>query len=268
MSSLPSKTLGVAVTFAQVSDPDSYYKRSVTHHVHSMSKTLIPKVVLQPRHHGAAYMLAARQCRDISPTRNRPVLGLAETRGSSGAKITPVASISTSPLLATPQYVPLTGLELFLAENPGLKPFLLAGPARERAVKESAIAWAEICDRGFHLIHDQIRVWQTGILGTMRSRMARWSGVTGLSNSKQCVETELLFDNTSNTRESQEDFVTFDSPPSFVRECMPFFSIFGERILEKSGYEIDLQDLRIRGEDEKVSSLLCLLFPCLSLYVI
>lgn len=236
-----------------MSDPDFHKERNSTYHVYSMSKTLISKIALRSRHHGAAYMLAVRQCRDFSATRNRPVLESVKIFARSGPKISSVASISETPSSTTPQYVPLTGLELFLAENPGLKPFLLGGPARERAVNESAIAWAEICDRGFHLIRGQIFTWHTGILGTMRSRMARWSGVKGSSNSKRCVKNDSLIDDNDSTPESQDGFATFDNPQSFVRECMPFFSVFGERVQEKSGYEIDLKDLRIKAEDEKIA---------------
>lgn len=92
--------------------------------------------------------------------------------------------------------------------------------------------------------------------------------MTGLPKSSQNVETDLLIDKTSDARESQDGFVTFDSPQSFVHEYMPFFSVFGERVQGKSGYEIDLEDLRMKGEYEKVSIWLCLSSPCLALYMI
>ena len=233
-----------------------------------MPKTLISKVALRSRQHGTEHMLAVRQRRDLCVARNRPVLESAKTPTSARAELFSIASMIKPASPVTPQYIPLTGLELFLADNPALKPFLLAGPARERAMNESAIAWAEICDRVYHLIRGQICVWHTGILGTMQTRMARWRGVTGSSKSSQNVKTDLLIDETSNTRESQDGFVTFDIPQSFVHECMPFFSVFGERVQEKSGYEIDLEDLRMKGEYEKVSMLLCLPSPYLALYAI
>lgn len=252
---------GLPVIVARVSNAEFLPRLNYTHHVHSMSKTLMSMVALQPRLYGTAYMLTARKRRDFSVARNRPVREPAKTLAPSEVKIFTVASESELLPPATPQYVPLTGLELFLAENPGLKPCLLAGPARERAVTESAIAWAEICDSVCYLIRGQICLWHAGILGTLRSRMARWSGVKGLSNSKRGVETDSLVDATYSTRESPDSFITFDSPQSFVRECMPFFSVFGERFQEKSGYEIDLDDLRIKVENEKVSSTSYHLFP-------
>lgn len=86
---------------------------------------------------------------------------------------TPLSRLSQPPSPVTPQHVPLTALETFLAENPGLKPFLLAGPAKERAVIESAIAWAEMCDHVYHLIRPQVCGWRTGLLGILRSRMTK-----------------------------------------------------------------------------------------------
>lgn len=225
-----------------------------------MSKTLMSKVALRPRYPGTAYTLAIQRRRDFSAAQNRPMLESARTLAPSGAPITSTAGISEPPSPATPQYVPLTALELFLAENPGLKPFLLAGPAKELAVTESAIAWCEICDHVFHLIHGQICVWRTSILGTLRSRMAQWSSVKDPSNSERCAENASLVDDKFNTRSSQDTFLTFDCPQSFGREFMPFFSVFGERFNENSGYEIDLEDLQMKAENEKVTGQICLHF--------
>ena len=227
-----------------------------------MSKTQMHKVTLQPQLYGIAYAPTARRRRDFSVARNRPLWESAKTLAPSGVRVFSVALKSEPLPPATPQYVPLTGLGLFIVENPGLKPCLLAGPARERTVTESAIAWAQICDNIFHLIRGQICFWHAGgILGTLRYRMARWSGVKGVSKSKRRVIIDSAVDDTYSTRESQDGFITFDSLQSFLRECMPFFMVFGERVQDKSGYEIDLNDLRIKAENEKVSSTFCHLFP-------
>ena len=222
-----------------------------------MYKTQLFKVALGSRHPGTAYMLAIQQRRSFSTAQDRPMLESSKTFAPSGVNMISTTSVSEPNPLAPPQYVSLTGLELFLAENPGLKPFLLAGPARDLTMTESAIAWSEICDRVFHLIQGQICAWQTGTLGTLRSRITQWRGVKSSLNSKQCVEIDLLVDDTCNTQGSQNNFATFDRPQYFGREFMPFFFVFGERVPEKSGHEIDLEDLRIKAEDEKVSSAVC-----------
>lgn len=244
----------IAVIFAQASDPNSYRERACNNHDHSMSKTLISKIARPSRHHGAAYISAIQQRRDFSATRNRLLLESAKALAPFRVTVTSTASIFEPPPLATSPYVPMTGLELFLAEKPSLKPFLLAGLARERAVTEAVIAWSEICDHVFHLIHGKICASHAGIMRTLRSRKGRFSGVKELSNSKRCVEIDSQVDETYNTRSRQDSFITFDRPPSFGREFMPFFFVFGERIHEKSGHEIDLENLRIKPADEKVSS--------------
>lgn len=261
LNSLPLQILlfhSIAVINAQVSNAVFLLKKGYVHKNYSMSKLLMSKVARRSQHHGAVYMLAIQQRRDFSAVRERPMLESVKTLAPLGVSLTSTASISELPPQATPQYVPLTALGLFLAENPGLKPFLLAGPARDIAVNEAAIAWSEICDHVFRLTYGQICAWHTGISGTLRSRMAQWSGVKEVSNSKRSVEIDSLIDENYNTRSSQDEFATFDSPPSFSREFMPFFFVFGERIQEKSGHEIDLDDLRIKAEDEMVSTAFCL----------
>lgn len=236
LSSLPLQILTfhrIAVTFAQVSDPNSYREGHDTHHVQSMSKNLMSKFALRSRYHGTAYMLAIRQRRDFAAARTTPMLEPAKTLAPSGVTITSTVSRLDPPLTSAPRYVPLTGLELFLAENPGLKPFLLAGPARERAMTESAIAWAEICERVFRLIRGQTYVWRSHILGTMRSRMARWGGVKRLSNPKQCVENESPVDHTYKIRRSQESLLPLIvRRPSAANVCLS--SLFSEKGFTRS----------------------------------
>lgn len=242
----------------------SYLEEKFAHHDHSMTKTLMTKVSLRPRYHATAFPLAIQRPRDFSAAPSRPVLESAKTLASAST-LAPVASatgLSEPPSPETPKYVPLTALELFLADNPGLKPFLLTGPAKERAVTESAIAWSEICDHVFHLIQGRVCVPRAGILRKLCSRMAHWNYVKNQSISKRRGDDASLTDDTSKARTHRDSFVTFDSPESFCRECMPFFSVFGEQLNKKSGYDIYLEDLKMKAVDGKVS-----IGSCVTVYI-
>jgi hypothetical protein len=154
----------------------------------------------------------------------------------------------------TPQHVPLTALETFLAENPGLKPFLLAGPAKERAVIESAIAWAEMCDHVYHLIRPQVCGWRTGLLGILRSRMTKRGSLRNSATPHEsAVEASSLIDSKADAPSYPDNHMTFGGAESFGREFMPFCFFFGERFNEKWNNEMYLEDLQMKAEDEKVS---------------
>ena len=229
-----------------------------------MTKTLMTKVSLRPRYHATAFPLAIQRSRDFSAAQSRRGLESAKTLASASASapITSTTGLSEPSSPATPKYVPLTALELFLAENPGLKPLLLAGPAKERAVGEAAIAWSEICDHVFHLIQGRAWLSRAGTLGTLRSRMAHWNNVKNLSTSERRGDDASLTDDTPEARTHQDIFITFDSPESFCREYMPFFFVFGEQLNKKSGYDIYLEDLKMKAVDGKVSTV-----SCVSVYI-
>lgn len=221
-----------------------------------MSRILLPKISLRPRYHATAFTMAARPFRDSSAAKREPMQESVKSL-TSAAPMASTAKILQPPSQAMPEYVAPTALEIFLADNPGLKPFLLAGSAKERAINESAMAWAEICDDVYRLVRCQICIWRTGILANFHLRMAKWSGIKGSSRSKRFMEYVSPIDDTSNVRTNEGSYVTFEGAEHFGREYMPFFFIFGERFNEKLGYEMYLDDLRTKGEDAKVKSITC-----------
>jgi hypothetical protein len=177
--------------------------------------------------------------------------GSAKILASAGPMTSTVRVLQTPPP-TTPDYVPPTALEIFLAENPGFKPFLLAGSAKERAVTESAIAWAEICDDVFRLIRCQFCVWRSSILANFHLRLTNWASIKDSSRTKRYMENLSPIDDISGVRSNEGSYVTFEGTEHFGREFMPFFFIFGERFNEKLGYEMYLDDLRTKGEDAEV----------------
>lgn len=212
--------------------------------------------LLRPRHGTAATLAATNRFRGFAAVGGRPksvlrtaqdFAPLAKTIEATGPSRNSADTLPDTPSpSATPQHVPLTGLELFLAENPGLKPFLLAGRARERAITESAIAWSQICDDVFRHLRDWVCDRRSDILRRLRRGVGRKSRAKEALASKRSVEDGSLIDDQSEWI-TRDKFVTFDSPEPFGREFMPFFFMIAERFHEQSLYEDCLEDLRMKG---------------------
>ena len=177
----------------------------------------------------------------VSQRFSKSSTGRREVVATSASQRAPMGKLSQPPSPAPIESAYYSSaMEIFLNENPYLKPFLMSSHDKERASIECAIVWSEVCDKVSH----SMRACFCKQLAAFRSpREKRVRNETSEHNEPPGDGYETL--------RIPENCFSVGGSASFSREFAPFFFFFQEPVI-KSAQDIYLENLEVASRYKTV----------------